>query len=540
MISIEDDRIPDNCIYFPEISNRSLEICLRHMGNTVPQKTQSVSCDVDTDPLSESVIKVEHKVSLRSKCSSSKNPNAKFIHELGPSIHLPSDPICKVCFAEPLWSGIRERGGFGQDFQCDESLLFSVLKDADFLKLDGLVYDVSWKIAQVIQSDATLLKSITSLPGSLLVRVLYWLPPDMLLRCMFFTPLGDHLLAAERDGPVPEFDPQWIERTAEIHCWNFLDKFGVAREKAMDDLQEDIMVNVWPSAMRSSDKVEFFQQKYELLKMLLRYVRSCPIKPDLDGNIEKTNESNSVQTPSPEEPFSFMEHPMAILRLFGGKSVQNSIVRSVFVPNVTHLGLERLKVLNLQASGLEESAIVELIRAMPRLTGINLSRLKNIGKDTLVAIGESCANLELLNLTDCRNLDDNAFIALIEACKRREESATKQDSPLPSDGALQPSGPSALHFLSLSCVGQLTDKGMAALMKYFKDIRDLSLYGCFHCTDNGFIHLRIENVERLNHAGCYKVSQAMVRYFFSTNQHLIFYINPNDFGRNTNGGFAFE
>jgi len=69
----------------------------------------------------------------------------------------------------------------------------------------------------------------------------------------------------------------------------------------------------------------------------------------------------------------------------------------------------------------------------------------------------------------------------------------------------------------------------------FNKLQDLSIWGSYFITDEGFLSLctaKNSNFKRINYCGCYKISEDS-RHWISTNfSRVLEYIQADDFGIN--------
>ena len=72
----------------------------------------------------------------------------------------------------------------------------------------------------------------------------------------------------------------------------------------------------------------------------------------------------------------------------------------------------------------------------------------------------------------------------------------------------------------------------------FPGLVDLSIWGCYRITNEGFLELctaqRSDNFHRVNYCGCYKISDDSRMWISSSFARILIYNKVDDFGKDLN------
>ena len=95
---------------------------------------------------------------------------------------------------------------------------------------------------------------------------------------------------------------------------------------------------------------------------------------------------------------------------------------------------------------------------------------------------------------------------------------------------------SLLKHLNLADLKQITNKGMKSIaFNLFPALVDLSIWGCYKITNEGFLELctavRSDNFRRVNYCGCYKISDDSRLWISSSFARVIIYNKVDEFGK---------
>lgn len=95
---------------------------------------------------------------------------------------------------------------------------------------------------------------------------------------------------------------------------------------------------------------------------------------------------------------------------------------------------------------------------------------------------------------------------------------------------------SRLRFLNLTDLKKIGDKSMKAVCyNLFPNIADLSIWGCYGVTSDGFLEIcvahRNEVFKRINYCGCYKIKEDSRMWISSTFNRIIIYSQIDEFGK---------
>ena len=93
-----------------------------------------------------------------------------------------------------------------------------------------------------------------------------------------------------------------------------------------------------------------------------------------------------------------------------------------------------------------------------------------------------------------------------------------------------------VRFLNLGDLKKLSNKAMKSIAyNLFPSLEDLSIWGCYHITNEGFLELctsyRSDSFRRVNYCGCYKISDDSRLWISSTFSRVNIYNKPDEFGR---------
>jgi hypothetical protein len=210
--------------------------------------------------------------------------------------------------------------------------------------------------------------------------------------------------------------------------------------------------------------------------------------------------------------------PLALLRVFGGVGLVEAacdiIANAVDTGKCDSDGGDSVPLQGVQLLGLggcntlSEEAVIAMVRTHQQLKFVNLARIHSIGATSLQMIGQLHA-LTVLNLSGCKDGITDASIHVFATAAKAQKS---------------------LRALNLANAAHLTDTGLNDLGEALgSSLQDLCIYGCFRVTDTGLLHIAHPNLKRLNHCGCYKVSQMGRRYLFSVSRGLLMYNKPKEF-----------
>ena len=144
-----------------------------------------------------------------------------------------------------------------------------------------------------------------------------------------------------------------------------------------------------------------------------------------------------------------------------------------------------------------------------------------------------------LELRSCYNLTDQGIIDL---CEGLSGIKAKRGSEVPEDERSRYKffnkydTTSSLKFLNLADLKQLSNKSMKAIaFNLFPQLVELSIWGCYKITSEGFLELctttRSDNFRRVNYCGCYKIGDDSRLWISSTFSRVLIYNKLDDFGK---------
>ena len=144
-----------------------------------------------------------------------------------------------------------------------------------------------------------------------------------------------------------------------------------------------------------------------------------------------------------------------------------------------------------------------------------------------------------LELRSCRNLTDDG---IMQMCEGLSGIKTLRNGEIPADEGSRyrffnrHDTTSVLKFLNLADLKQLSNKSMKAIaFNLFPALVELSIWGCYKITSEGFLELctatRSDNFRRVNYCGCYKIGDDSRLWISSTFSRVIIYNKLDDFGK---------
>ena len=205
--------------------------------------------------------------------------------------------------------------------------------------------------------------------------------------------------------------------------------------------------------------------------------------------------------------------------------------------------LNSLCELNLRGATLSDSLIKRICKQHPLIESLDLmsKETQNVSKKSLFAIA-TLVKLKKLNIglwkENIFQLENvKMFIALIsEECKRaldpRKKSAAKSTMREIREDMVIYAPP--LLYLSLEQT-LIKDNALNYFLRECPRLIDVNLSGCLYLTNKCLFGLSNPDlrIERLNHCGCYKLSnEGFSRPLLSVHPDIIFYNNSNLFAAN--------
>ncbi|CDW82632.1 UNKNOWN [Stylonychia lemnae] len=147
-----------------------------------------------------------------------------------------------------------------------------------------------------------------------------------------------------------------------------------------------------------------------------------------------------------------------------------------------------------------------------------------------------------LELRACSNLTDKGIIQLCEGLSGIKEKRNGQE---PTDEFSRyrqfnrHETLAKLKHLNIADLKQITNRAMKSIsFNLFPELVDLSIWGCYKITNEGFLELctayRSENFRRVNYCGCYKISDDSRLWISSSFSRVVIYNKVDDFGKELN------
>jgi hypothetical protein len=144
-----------------------------------------------------------------------------------------------------------------------------------------------------------------------------------------------------------------------------------------------------------------------------------------------------------------------------------------------------------------------------------------------------------LELRSCYNLTDDGIIDLCEGLsgiKALRGNAVPEDERSRYKFFNRHDTTSVLKFLNLADLKQLSNKSMKAIaFNLFPQLVELSIWGCYKITSEGFLELctttRSDNFRSVNYCGCYKIGDDSRLWISSTFSRVLIYNKLDDFGK---------
>lgn len=147
---------------------------------------------------------------------------------------------------------------------------------------------------------------------------------------------------------------------------------------------------------------------------------------------------------------------------------------------------------NLNLSGLihiTDEAMVPLLRAIPAIRHLDLTRMQTLRDPTLEAVGRYCRSLETLNLYACSGFTDEGLQGLA-GCSKLSTLDLCGSHFITDTGieAVVSANPSLVSLNLAWCV-QLGDPSLASVARHLRQLSFLSIHGQKKVTDKGLAEL---------------------------------------------------
>eukprot|EP00505_MAST-04D_sp_SCG-Rhode-Island_P000192 Stramenopile-MAST_4_protein_192 len=198
--------------------------------------------------------------------------------------------------------------------------------------------------------------------------------------------------------------------------------------------------------------------------------------------------------------------------------------------------------LSLRGAMLDDDIVRRVCAQHPQLEVLDLASQQCRCIDGLSTLGSlsTLKHLKTLNLGHWGEslLNDSTLALFLSNISKRKHVLSPRDSSAATSTsrqlrALLPVFSPVLENLCLESCSGITDAGINKLLLAVPGLRDLSLCGCYHLTDDcafGFGNPDLR-LKRLNYSGAYKVSDwGFLRPLLSVHPDIILYNNPNEFG----------
>jgi hypothetical protein len=117
-------------------------------------------------------------------------------------------------------------------------------------------------------------------------------------------------------------------------------------------------------------------------------------------------------------------------------------------------------------------------------------------------------------------------VALSSAADLAATSASSRLASLPSSSSF----PLKLSALNLANNARLSNVSLECFHRAGLKLADLCIYGDHRINDKGLLELAYARLQRFNYCGCYKVTDALKRFYISTNPQMLIYNKPQQFG----------
>ena len=181
-------------------------------------------------------------------------------------------------------------------------------------------------------------------------------------------------------------------------------------------------------------------------------------------------------------------------------------------------GLDQLSLLDLTNCDLSDAAINRLCSGWTRR--MEAERAKQVEEhEAAAAAAAASAALSTLAIQPVAATSTAVMTS----------AAVAAAPPLPSS-RLPPLPPPALRSLNLSNNPSLSNASLSAFHSVGLQLHDLCVYGVYRLDDKGLLNLSYKHLKRLCYSGCYRVSESLKRYLFSSNPSLLLYNQPQQFG----------
>jgi hypothetical protein len=141
------------------------------------------------------------------------------------------------------------------------------------------------------------------------------------------------------------------------------------------------------------------------------------------------------------------------------------------------------------------------------------------GADTALSASSSSSKINALSTS-------LSSVALSSAADLAATSASSRLASLPSSSSF----PLKLSALNLANNARLSNVSLECFHRAGLKLADLCIYGDHRINDKGLLELAYARLQRFNYCGCYKVTDALKRFYISTNPQMLIYNKPQQFG----------